>query len=229
MKFKLLALAVLASAVTVAACSDDNAPPATTTRLRAVHLSPDAPNVNILVNGSQVASNVAYEASTDYYDIPSGTTRIQVQPVGTTTNAIDASPSLLANTDYTVIAANLVASIEPLLLTDNNTAPTAGNVKVRIVHGAPSAPAVDVYITVPGVDIAVASPTLTDVAFKGVSAYQTVPAGTYQIRVTPTGTKTVVIDSGDVPLTAGQIRTVIATDAPGGGEPFGAIVLDDLN
>ena len=228
MKFKLLALVVLASAVTVAACSDSTAP-VTTTRLRAVHLSPDAPNVNIIVNGSQVATNFAYEASTAYYNIQSGTTRIQVQPVGTTTNAIDASPSLLANTDYTVIAANLVASIEPLLLTDNNTPPTAGNVKVRIVHGAPSAPAVDVYITVPGVDIAVASPTLTNVSFKGVSAYQSVAAGTYQIRVTPTGTKNVVIDSGDVPLTAGQIRTVIATDAPGGGEPFGAIVLDDLN
>ena len=227
MRFKLIALAVLASAATVAACSDDD--PATTTRLRAVHLSPDAPNVDIIVNGSQVATDVAYDESTDYYAIPSGTTDIQVQAVGSNDDVLAASPSLAANTDYTVIAANLLASIEPLLLTDNNTAPTAGNVKVRVVHGAPSAPAVDVYVTAPGADLATATPTLTGVSFKGVSAYLSVPAGDYEIRVTPTGTKTVVIDSGTVPLASGQIRTVIATDAPGGGEPFGAIVLDDLN
>lgn len=227
MKFKLLALAVLASAVTVAACSDDD--PATTTRLRAVHLSPDAPNVDILVNGSQVASDVAYEENTGYLTIPSGTTEILVQPVGTNVDAIDASPDLDEDTDYTVLAANLVAEIEPILLTDDNQAPTSGNVKVRIVHGAPSAPAVDVYVTAPGADLATATPTLTNVSFGVASGYLSVPAGNYQIRVTPTGTKDVVIDSGAVALAAGQIRTVIATDAPGGGGPFGAIVLADLN
>lgn len=227
MKFKLLALAVLASAGTVAACSDDD--PATTTRLRAVHLSPDAPNVDILVRGDQVASDVAYEEYTDYLTIPSGATQILVQPVGTNVNAIDASPDLDENTDYTVLAGNFVAQIEPILLTDDNQAPTAGNVKVRIVHGAPSAPAVDVYVTAPGADLATAVPTLTNVSFGVASGYLSVPAGTYQVRVTPTGTKDVVIDSGSVPLGAGQIRTVIATDAPGGGGPFGAIILNDLN
>jgi hypothetical protein len=228
MKFKLLALAVLASAVTVAACSDDN-DPSTTARLRAVHLSPDAPNVDILVNGNQVASDVAYEENTGYLTVPSGTTDIVVQPVGTNVNVIDASPDLDENTDYTVLAANFVAEIEPILLTDDNAAPTAGNVKVRIVHGAPSAPAVDVYVTAPGADLATATPTLTNVSFGVASGYLSVPAGNYEIRVTPTGTKDVVIDSGSVPLVAGQIRTVIATDAPGAGVPFGAIILADLN
>lgn len=227
MKFKFLALAMLGMAATVAACSDDD--PVDTTRLRAVHLSPDAPNVDILVNGSQVASDVAYEENTGYLTVPSGTTDILVQPVGTNVNAIDASPDLDPNTDYTVLAANLVADIEPILLTDNNQAPTSGNVKVRIVHGAPSAPAVDVYVTAPGADLATATPTLTNVSFGVASGYLSVPAGSYQIRVTPTGTKTVVIDSGSVPLASGQIRTVIATDAPGGGAPFGAIILADLN
>lgn len=227
MKFKLLALAMLGMAVTVAACSDDD--PATTTRLRAVHLSPDAPNVDILVNGDQVASDVAYEENTSYLDIPDGTTEILVQPVGTNVNAINASPDLDANTDYTVLAANLVAEIEPILLTDDNEAPSSGNVKVRIVHGAPSAPAVDVYVTAPGADLATATPTLTNVSFGVASGYLSVPAGNYQVRVTPTGTKDVVIDSGSVALASGQIRTVIATDAPGGGAPFGAIILADLN
>lgn len=228
MKFKLLALVVLASAATIAACSDDN-DPENTTRLRAVHLSPDAPNVDILVNGDEVASDVAYEENTGYLTIPSGTTDILVQPVNTNVDAIDASPDLDEDTDYTVLAANLVADIEPILLTDDNEAPSAGNVKVRIVHGAPSAPAVDVYVTAPGADLATATPTLSNVSFGVASGYLSVPAGAYQIRVTPTGTKDVVIDSGSVTLTAGQIRTVIATDNTSGGAPFGAIVLADRN
>lgn len=227
LKFKLLALAVLASAVTIAACGDDD--PANTTRLRAVHLSPDAPNVDIIVNADQVASDVAYLEDTGYLTIPGGTTDIEVQAVGSDADAIAASPDLDDDTDYTLLAANLLADIEPILLTDDNTAPTAGNVKVRIVHGAPSAPAVDVYVTAPAADITTATPTLTNVSFGVASSYLSVPAGSYQIRVTPAGTKDVVIDSGSVPLAAGQIRTVVATDAPGGGGPFGAIILDDLN
>ncbi len=227
MKFKMLALAVLASAVTLAACGDDD--PVTTAQLRAVHLSPNAPNVDILVNGAEVATNVAYLDNTDYLSVPSGATTVQVQPVGSNTNVIDASPTLAVDSSYTVLAANFVAQIEAILLTDDRTAPITGNVRVRIVHGAPTAPAVDVYVTGPAADLETAVPVLTNRIFRSVSSYLTLPAGTYRIRVTVAGTKTVAIDSGDVPLASGQVRTVIATDAPGGGVPFGAKILADLN
>jgi len=227
MKFKMLALAVLASAVTLAACSDDE--PVTTAQLRAVHLSPNAPNVDILVNGAQVATNVAYLDNTDYLSVPSGPATVQVRPTGTSTNVIDETPTLAADSSYTVLAANFVAQIEAILLTDDRTAPTVGNVRVRIVHGAPTAPAVDVYVTAPAADLETSTPVLVNRIFRSVSAYLTVPAATYRIRVTAAGTKTVVIDSGDVPLSSGQVRTVIATDAPGNGAPFGAKILADLN
>ena len=229
MKFKMLALAVLASAVTLAACSDDE--PVTTAQLRAVHLSPNAPNVDILVNGAAVASNVAYLGSTSYLSVPSGPATVQVQPVGTNTNVIDETPTLDADEAYTVLAANFVAQIEAIVLVDDRTAPTTGNVRVRIVHGAPTAPAVDVYVTSPTADLATALPVLTNVTFGVASGYLTLPAATYRIRVTVAGTKTVAIDSGvdGVALASGQVRTVIATDNTGGGIPFGAIILADLN
>jgi hypothetical protein len=61
------------------------------------------------------------------------------------------------------------------------------------------------------------------------SGYLGVPAGSYEAYVTPTGTTTVAIDSGALTLGAGQIRTAVALDAPGGGAPFTAIILKDLN
>jgi Domain of unknown function (DUF4397) len=78
-----------------------------------------------------------------------------------------------------VIASVLVSSIEPIVLTDDNTAPAAGNVRVRAIHGAPSAPAVDIYVTAPGADLAAATPVLTNVEFRQVADYLEAPAGTY--------------------------------------------------
>ena len=84
-------------------------------------------------------------------------------------------------------------------------------------------------MTAPGADISMMAPTLTDVPFRGYSDYLEVPAGSYQVRITPTGTKTVALDTGALAVAAGQIRTGVALDAAGGGAPFGAIVLADEN
>lgn len=218
-----LVVCLFATALTVG-CGDDP-----TARLRVVHASPDAPNVDVFVNGSSVLQNVGYKTASSYLKVKAGTDKIEVKPTGSSNAVISASADLTSKKDYTALAVNFVSSIQPLLLTDDNTPPTSGNVKVRIVHAAPSAPAVDVYVTAPGADLLTATPVLTNVPFTGVSSYLSVPAGNYEIRVTVAGTKTVAIDSGSVTLAAGQIRTVVALDANGGGAPFTAIVLADLN
>ena len=60
MKLKLLSLLLAASAMT-AACGDDGdniGPDATTARVRVVHASPDAPNVDVLVDGAVTLSDL---------------------------------------------------------------------------------------------------------------------------------------------------------------------------
>jgi len=198
-------------------------------RIRVVHASPDAPNVDVLIDGAQVVTNAAFTESSSYLDVDAGSRVLRVEAVGTNTAAITTTLNAVGATDYTVIAANRLASIEPLVLTDDNTAPTAGNIKLRVVHGAPGAPNVDVYITAPTADLATATANFSNVAFRGFSPYVSVPAGAYRVRVTTAGTRTVVIDSGTLTLTTGQIRTAIARDITGGGAPFGLILLSDLN
>lgn len=216
---------VLAAAAALTACGDDEDGAA---RLRVGHFSPDAPAVDVLVNNTQVLTNVSYTQASSYLDALAGSANIQVRAAGTTTTVINATATLAEDTDYTVLAVNRLAQIEPLVLEDDNTPPAAGQAHVRVVHGASTAPAVDVYVTAPGANINTATPTLTNVPFKGVSAYLPVPAGTYQVRVTPTGTKTVVIDVPSFVLTAGQIRTVVARENAGAAT-FGVTVLSDLN
>ena len=231
MNTKLLSLLLAASAFT-AACSDDNdntGPEAGDARVRVVHAAPDAPNVDVLVDDAVALSNVPYLSVSAYLDVPSGDRNLKVNAAGTATTVIDADADLAEDGDYTVIASGLGDAIEPIVLEDDNTAPAAGNARVRAVHGAPSAPAVDIYITAPGADLTTETPLLTDVEFGQVADYIEAPAGTYQVRVTPEGSKTVVIDSGALTLVSGQVRTAIAVDAAGGGAPFDLLLLEDVN
>ncbi|MBI3474644.1 MAG: DUF4397 domain-containing protein [Acidobacteria bacterium] len=225
-RFLSLALStiILGAALFTTGCGDDHR-----SRLRVVHASPDAPNVDVLVDGKAVVTNAAYETASAYLTVGSGTRHVEVRATGGTTDVIDAKPVFSANGDYTLLAVNTLANIEPLLLTDNNTAPAAGQVKLRLVHAAPSAGPVDIYVEAPGTDITTVTPTLTNVPFKGVSDYLSVAAGSYEVFITPTGSKTIAIDSGALTLTAGQIRTAVALDKQNGGTPLTAIVLSDLN
>src|SRR3954452_20792486 len=73
MKLKLLTLLLAATAMT-AACSDDNdnTAPEGEARVRVVHASPDAPNVDVLVDDAKVLSDVPYLAASGYLAVPAG-------------------------------------------------------------------------------------------------------------------------------------------------------------
>lgn len=231
MQVKLLTL-LLAAASLTAACSDDddnNIGPASEARVRVVHASPDAPAVDVLVDGAEVLSDVPYLAASGYLAVPAGSRNLMVNAAGSSTTVIDADVDLADGADYTVIASGVLGSIAPIVLEDDNSAPAAGNVRIRAIHGAPGAPAVDIYVTAPGADLAGETPALTGVEFGDVADYLEAPAGTYQVRITPAGSQTVVIDSGALTLGSGQVRTAIAVDAEGGGGPFDLLLLADLN
>jgi hypothetical protein len=51
--------------------------------------------------------------------------------------------------------------------------------------------------------------------------------GTYRVRVTPTGTTDVAIDTGPLDIGSDVVLTAIAFDAPGGGTPFAISVFVD--
>jgi len=196
-------------------------------RIRVVHASPDAPAVDILVNGSKTLEGIPFLGYSDYLSVPAGRYDIRVNVSGTDTTVLRVNPELSAGNDFTAIAVGKVANIELMLLADNNSEPATGMVRLRAIHAAPSAPTVDIYATEPYAVLA--APALSSVPFKGVSGYLDVPAATYQARVAVAGTKTVAIDSGRLALTGGTVRTVIAVDTKGGGAPFSFLILPDLH
>ena len=184
-------------------------------RLRVLHASPDAPAVDVYVDGAKAVSNLAFGAITEYVTVPAGTHAVKVFPTsanGTGTPVIDV-PSLAVESgkDYTVAAQGKVANIEAKVFVDNNAAPTAGKAHIRVVHLSPDAPNVDIFAEGAGV-------VVPNLAFKEASDYLPLGAGSYNLQVRAAGSSTAVLSLPNTNLEAGKVYTAIAIGLAS-GEP----------
>ena len=152
--------------------------------LRVAHASPDAPNVDVYVNGAKAIPDLSFGTVTDYLEIPADEYEIAVNIAGTDTTVFGPVEVELAAEDYTAVALGEVSSDDTeftvSILEDTNGANIASDeVRVRAIHASPDAPAVDVTVN----DGAL---TLFDgLAFGESSGYAVVPAGEYDVEVRP--------------------------------------------
>ena len=191
-------------------------------RVRVVHASPDAPSVDVLVDGSKAISGLAFKAISPYASLPAGQRKFQVFPAGTTmgTPVIEVAPTLAAGKDYTVLAFGQLASITPGLFEDDNQTAMAGKARIRFIHGSPNAPAVDIAVT--GGPI-----VFRNIAFKTASGYADVDAGTYNLEARAAGSSTVALPVPGVRLDAGRTYTVIAVGLLSGTPALSVILAAD--
>ena len=207
-----LAVIALLFAVAVTGCGDDtptSVTPTPSARVMAVHASPDAPAVDLLVDGSVVGSGLAYPNNTGYLTVGAGVRNVKVNVAATTTTVIDANVTVADGLNYSVFACDAVATIGTVVLVDDLTPPAAGKAHVRFVHLSPDAPAVDVAVQGGPV-------VFPNTAFKGSTSFTPVDAGAYDLEVRLAGTGTVVLPLPGVALQAGKIYTVFARGFAGG-------------
>jgi hypothetical protein len=200
-------------------------------RVRVVHAAPfadtlDGTSVTVRVNGADTLTNVEFGDFTAYLPLAAGAYTLEVVPTGTTTVAMTATVTLTDNTDYTVFATGNGTG-QPLALeavVDDNTAPAAGNLKLRVVHAAPFADTEDGTRVSIRTDIGAVVGGLDNVPFFAASPYLEIPAGNYDLKVaTPDGAAN-LIDAAPVDLPAGAIIDVVAV-GDGVNQPLGLIAL----
>jgi hypothetical protein len=199
----------------------------THTQLRVLQASPDEAAVDILIDGKAIVSGLGYAAPTNYLSVSSGSRHLQVEPTGTTTPVIDETISLSSGTNSTLITDNFAAAITPVLLTDDNTAPSSGDIKLRFVNAGAGAGNVDIYVLPPGSTPPGNATTVSNLALGSASSYQSLAAGSYEIFVTIANTFFSYVDSGPLTFNAGQNRTIVLVSDLAGG--FKTVTLSDLN
>lgn len=194
--------------------------------LRVLHGSPDAPSVDVYVDGAKVdaLSGLEFGDLSEYVALPGGTYAIKVCATADATVCPIDVPALAVSDDtkYTIAATNVLASIEAQVLEDA-PAPTTDKTQVRVVHFSADTPAVDV-LTQDG------SATVVDnVAYPNATGYLTLDAGSYDLKVCADADNTVCpLDPGALDLAAGRSYSVFAIGSLAGETLTAAVGVDGV-
>ena len=196
-----LALAVGGSGVGAADDDTDDQCDGEPARVRVGHLSPDAPNVDVYVDGTKAVSDLAYSdfapeaLSGAYLDLPAGEYDITTKVAGSETTVEPLSVTgfpVEANMDYTVLATGELnpeeeseAGLGLLPLVDNGDEetmlPPVDATLVRLVHASPDAGEVDLDVVEDGEVLT----TISGVGFGQDTGYLELPPGDYTVDVGP--------------------------------------------
>lgn len=212
----------------VFACSGGNnnngngSPSQGSAQLRVTHASADAPAVNVYVNGAAALEGVEFKQSSGLVQVDEpGTIEVEVRgilPDGSEVTVIGPVNLTLEEGERTDVVAvgNLFdeaggISIAPQVLAPVQIENDISDVRVSVLHAAPEAGTVDIYVTAPGDDLANTAPITA--AFGDSAGPVALAADTqYQVRITPEGSSDVVFDSGTLSFPAGTELVLVAVE-----------------
>lgn len=155
-------------------------------QLRIGHLSPDAPAVNVYVDDELLLEGVEFGTIGEFVDVDAGSYDVSIVPAAGGDAVIDRTLTIDADTSYTVLAVGELADIDTLVLTDEEPTIRESDARVRFVHTAVDAPAVDVWAN--------DASLFEGIAFGEISSFATVDAGAYDLRVVPSDASDAVLE-----------------------------------
>jgi hypothetical protein len=201
--------------------------------LRVIDVSPDSPALAVTTNGNLTnpfVPTLAYEAFTDYLYIGAmpGGYDLAITPAGNLSDVLASQGvNLKAGENYSLYALGPFAQIFPFITRDDFRGYST-QARLRFIQGSPAAQLVDVYLTASGAGIVNATPTYAAMPFATDTGFVSYVQGSYDLTVTPAGSKTPFIGPVAVTLNDDGVYTAVARDAPVGGAPYGLIELDNF-
>jgi hypothetical protein len=221
-------LAVCATLSAVASCSDSHStsPGDTTNADATVRLvnSTDAAldlrQSNLVVDGG---GNLAFGEGTPCAKVNAANPQLTVTISGSKSNLAGFDPSFDAGRSYTIVAFPGGGSATSFAILLNAFQPTSSTAGFRVLNANSNPAALDAFVTNPGA--ALATRTTSNTVAGTASAFVGVAAGMRQIRLTPAGSHTVVLDAGSIRLNAGTSYTIIVAPAAPGQSALRAILV----
>lgn len=182
--------------------------------------------LNLLQNGTVLAngSNLAFGASSSCTNVPASSSGLTITEGTSTTALTGFSPTLAAGTSYTVVAFPGSTSGSVQFATLSNTfTPATGQTGLRVFNATNSTTGFDVFVT--PLNAVLGTATTTNVAAGASSSFVSVPAGTSEIRLTSTGSTSVLLDLPSQTLTAGKNMTLVIAPAAAGSSTVRAFLV----
>jgi hypothetical protein len=153
--------------------------------VRVLHLSPDAPNVDVFVGDAAdaVVSDLAFPDGTDYLMVPVGTYTFNVRVAGmpaTDPVLTFADVALTADQQLTAVAWDEVAMLSGLAVNNDSDGLDAANIRLTAIHAAGGVGEVDIWNIPESGDPA---PLWENLATGAVGDAVDVPAGAYTVGI----------------------------------------------
>lgn len=189
-----------------------------TAKVRVLHVSPDAPRVDIYVSGKKTFNNMKYYQISPYIDVPVGSHKIEIYIAGQKTNPLlSQNIDIQAGNNYTVAAAGYVNDLSLVTTKDIKTTPR-DKANVRVWHLSPNAPAVDIAIPK-------GETLFRNVAFSEVANYLELPPGRMTLELRKAGTNEILLTIRDTNIKAHEAYTIAAIGLSNGKPRFEVLIL----
>jgi hypothetical protein len=219
-----LAAVLVGAGPALAAEGDPPATPAPATgtaQVRVAHFSPDAPGVDVYLDGERALSNVTYNTTSEYQPVPAGSHDVTLRVAGSRPSAdpvVDTEVDLTAGRAYTIAGLGPADGLEAGVFEDDLSSPPPGRAKVRVIHAAVGTGKLDVTAT--------GGPALaSDVRFMTAAPYMMVPPGRYGITVADGDDGTRLLAVPDVDVGGGVVYSIVVIG--GAGQPLQILPLVD--
>lgn len=183
-----------------------------------------AATLDVSVNGSLTWPALPFQSTTPYQEFNNERTTFSMQIPGATSDLASAQYDLAGNTSYTLLAYGTTTAAGFLALPDTGSSPSDGRFQARVANIAPIGTNVDVYLTTPDQSIDGTSPRFSNIGYATATAYLEFDAGSLRLRVTPSGSKAAIYDSGAVSFSAG-LTTDLVVYGTGSGTLVGVASL----
>ena len=204
-KMKWLPLAAICL-VPLASCNEDDTEviePVPTAYVSIYNASPDAPELDVLVDSRQIFSQpLSYTDYTRYLNFYTGDRELIISPFNANNALVDTTLNFQPNKAYSVFIADDVADLSAVVVEDNVDAPEAGQALVRMIHLSPDASAVDLVEED-------ATRLFANQTFKQASAFKAVDADLYNLKLNAAGSSDQVLSIPDADFRAGGVYTII--------------------
>jgi hypothetical protein len=189
-------------------------------RIRVLHASPDAPNVDIYINGNRILRDFSFKETSNYLSLPAGRYQIDIYPAGDMVSTVlSRKVTVEAGKQYTVAAADIVEKLKLVVIEDHPVVPS-GETKVRFVHLSPDTQPVD--IAVKNGDV-----VFRNIGFRRSSDYLPLSPLTVDLEVRATGTKDVLLPISGLTFQKNQVYTLVAVGLSNGEPSIEPIVLTE--
>jgi hypothetical protein len=192
---------------------------------RFVHVSPGADTVSISVNGANTVPTLSYHAATSYNQLAWGTPTIVVKStVAGGPTYVSTNIPVAGEGHYTYFLYGGGASTVGLSLRDDVSDAGSGQFLLRSVNLATGIAPVDIYLLAQGASLATSTPIFTASSYGANNLFTQFAIGDYNLVVTPTGTKTVIYDSGKQGFTQNTKATLLLYATGSGALVNGALL-----